>query len=659
MHTPFMITCSKLKICLGIILLFLFLSSNTFAQNDNDVCLGCHDDNSLVRERMGKEGTSVYVDENEYNSSIHKDILCVNCHFDADVEEYPHEDELDPVDCNICHSEINSNFHFSTGKIYREMKISTDLQKLNKCVFCHGKHDILPEADENSTIYRFNVHYTCGQCHGKREGNIFKYAPGEFSSKELKTLEDYKEGVHGISLLKSGLVSSATCSDCHNSHDENILNEDRKISVKVCTKCHVGISKEFQKSIHSTAKIEQPEKAAVCSTCHSSHRILEVKSDTFVLATVQQCGKCHEKLLESYWKSYHGKVNLLGYKDTAKCSDCHENHKILKMDDPESSLSTMNRLETCKKCHPNATKSFAYYIAHAETNDRKKYPILFFTEILMELLLVSVFVCFGLHSIMWLSRQIYDRKLYGKTARAKAFDPEVKFILRFKLFNRINHFIVIVSFLGLVSTGIVLKYSHLPWAPKMVKLFGGFSTAGFFHHFFGFVTFGYFIAHILYVLWNFWMSKKSIISFFCGPDSLIPMPRDIIQMYKAFKWFIRKGEKPEFDRWTYWEKFDYFAVFWGVTIIGSSGLILLFPEFFARFLPGIAINIAAIVHSDEALLAAGFIFTIHFFNGHFRIDKFPFDPVIFTGRISLEEKDLLNIKDWSKRVNLKNILSIL
>src|SRR3989338_8297729 len=98
-----------------------------------------------------------------------------------------------------------------------------------------------------------------------------------------------------------------------------------------------------------------------------------------------------------------------------------------------------------------------------------------------------------------------------------------------------------------------------------------------------------------------------------------------------------KGPRPQYGRWTYWEKFDYFAVFWGVTIIGTSGLMLWFPEFFTRFLPGWVINVASIVHSDEALLAAGFIFTVHFFNTHFRPDKFPMDTVIFTGRMTLDE----------------------
>ncbi len=112
---------------------------------------------------------------------------------------------------------------------------------------------------------------------------------------------------------------------------------------------------------------------------------------------------------------------------------------------------------------------------------------------------------------------------------------------------------------------------------------------------------------------------------------------DVKQFWESTKWFLGRGPRPRYGRFTYWEKFDYFAVFWGVFVIGSTGLLLWFPVFFTRVLPGWAINVATIIHSDEALLAVGFIFTIHFFNTHFRPDKFPMDPVIFTGRVPLEE----------------------
>jgi cytochrome b subunit of formate dehydrogenase len=130
---------------------------------------------------------------------------------------------------------------------------------------------------------------------------------------------------------------------------------------------------------------------------------------------------------------------------------------------------------------------------------------------------------------------------------------------------------------------------------------------------------------------------------------MMPTMQDWRDFVAHNKWFFGKGDKPNFDRWTYWEKFDYFAVFWGVFIIGFSGLIMWFPEWFTQFAPGWIINVALIIHSDEALLAAGFIFTIHFFNTHFRLEKFPMDTVIFSGRISKTEM-LHERKRWYDRL---------
>ena len=118
---------------------------------------------------------------------------------------------------------------------------------------------------------------------------------------------------------------------------------------------------------------------------------------------------------------------------------------------------------------------------------------------------------------------------------------------------------------------------------------------------------------------------------------MVPQPQDGIDIWRNFKWFVGRGPQPQFDRWTYWEKFDYWAVFWGMFIIGGSGLLLWFPVGFSKVLPGWMFNIAALVHGEEALLAVGFIFTFHFFNGHVRPAKFPMDTVIFTGRISEHE----------------------
>jgi cytochrome b subunit of formate dehydrogenase len=118
----------------------------------------------------------------------------------------------------------------------------------------------------------------------------------------------------------------------------------------------------------------------------------------------------------------------------------------------------------------------------------------------------------------------------------------------------------------------------------------------------------------------------------------------------TLKWFVGRGERPAYGRWTYWEKFDYFAVFWGIAVIGSTGLTLWFPVFFTRFLPGWFLNVATIIHSDEALLATGFIFTVHFFNTHLRPEKFPMDITVFTGRMPLEELERDKPREYEELV---------
>ena len=151
------------------------------------------------------------------------------------------------------------------------------------------------------------------------------------------------------------------------------------------------------------------------------------------------------------------------------------------------------------------------------------------------------------------------------------------------------------------------------------------------------VLFGVFGVH----LWDVFKRKrqdgKTLLQVITGPDSIVFNKRDVKEVVQSIRWFFGLGPRPRYGRYTYWEKFDYFAVFWGVLVIGSTGLMLWMPELFTRILPGWSVNVATIIHSDEALLAVGFIFTIHFFNTHFRPDKFPIDPVIFTGRMTVDE----------------------
>ncbi|MEJ2312384.1 MAG: hypothetical protein P8Y21_12695 [Gemmatimonadales bacterium] len=209
---------------------------------------------------------------------------------------------------------------------------------------------------------------------------------------------------------------------------------------------------------------------------------------------------------------------------------------------------------------------------------------------------------------------------------------------RFTPLERTLHLLVIISFFGLVITGIPLQFSYAPWARGLVRVLGGFQVAAVIHRLSAIIIFCYFLTHIGYVAYRITRlrSLAEVKEYLFGPHSMVPGRKDLQDMIQQFKWYLGRSERPRFDRFSYMEKFDYWAVFWGVAIIGGSGLLLWFPESFARFLPGWVFNIAMIVHGEEAFLALGFIFTIHFFNVHMRPEKFPIDLVMFTGRATAE-----------------------
>ena len=207
---------------------------------------------------------------------------------------------------------------------------------------------------------------------------------------------------------------------------------------------------------------------------------------------------------------------------------------------------------------------------------------------------------------------------------------------RFTASERVLHALLMVTFVGCALSGLPLIFSDRPWAVSLARTLGGFQGAGLIHRVCATVMIGVFITHIVLVVRRA-IVARDMLGVVWGPDSMVPQWPDAIDFYNHFKWFVGRGPRPRFDRWTYWEKFDYWAVFWGMAIIGGSGLLLWFPFFFGKLLPGWMFNLATLVHGEEALLAVGFIFTIHFFNGHLRPEKFPMDTVVFTGRISEHE----------------------
>jgi cytochrome b subunit of formate dehydrogenase len=521
-----------------------------------------------------------------------------------------------------------------------------------RCIDCHGAHDIRKRTDPESRVYRRKLPYTCGQCHknpavAAKLGIRNKYAGGR-----------YLESIHGRALLVEGLVVAPSCVDCHGTaHDIRPANDsrstvNRKQVVHTCGRCHEGVAEAYAASVHARAASSRDRNGPICIDCHTAHQVVESDA-TFALASDRICGRCHADRFRRYQLTYHGRAHSLGDKNVAACFDCHGAHTILPSSDPKSTLSAANRVTTCRQCHPRANQKFAAFLAHADPGDREHYPGLFYAFVAMTALLLGTFGFFGVHTLLWFGRGLReyfrDPTAFKEAKRLARAGSSGRAFARFEPVDRLCHLLLILSFLLLVSTGMPLKFHEAAWARSIFDMLGGAGAAAGLHRIGAFLTGVYMSIHVTRMVNLLWRAREKCrdadgkVSATCmlrlafGPDSPLPNLQDVRDFYAHVRWFVGRGPRPQFDRFTYWEKFDYMAVFWGVTVIGLSGLIMWFPGTVTRVLPGWVINVAHIIHSDEALLAAGFIFTVHFFNSHFRPDKFPMDTVIFSGAISEEE----------------------
>jgi cytochrome b subunit of formate dehydrogenase len=200
---------------------------------------------------------------------------------------------------------------------------------------------------------------------------------------------------------------------------------------------------------------------------------------------------------------------------------------------------------------------------------------------------------------------------------------------------RLAHLALALGVMMLVVTGMALLFAGSVWAPIVIKLLGGVEIAGIIHRVGASMFIGVFFGHLIYVAYYIIRNWKTWKWF--GPNSMLPNLQDLKGVIGMFKWFFGIGPRPVFDRWAYWEKFDYWAPFWGLTIVGVSGAMLWLPELTSHYLPGWVFNVGTIIHGEEAFLAAVFLFSVHFFNCHFRPDKLPQDISMFTGCVPLHE----------------------
>jgi cytochrome b subunit of formate dehydrogenase len=409
-----------------------------------------------------------------------------------------------------------------------------------------------------------------------------------------------------------------------------------------CADCHEDETDEWRESIHGGGiRNDDGERRPGCVDCHGPPHTLTFAGQS-KREMAARCVVCHEfdpsengpaspYVVDTYRETVHGKMLALGNDDAAGCADCHTGHDIHARDDPRSSVHADNRAATCRSCHESATDSFTAAISHRpHTIDADFWA--WATALAFSVLTVGIIVLLILHVILDLYRagiamlRRDGEPQHGPDDAPLAADDEVQ---RLDVHARLQHGIMIVSFVTLAFTGWPLKSAAVGVSSRLVQLLGGQSTLALAHRVAGAVLLGVSVYHLVYLAVRWRRGDLG--------TSLIPAWKDVRDLIGNLLYFIGvRRERPKFGKFTYYEKFDYWAVFWGVAIMGGTGLVLWFPELTARLLPGDFILLAFIAHSDEALLAALAIFLWHFYNVHLRPSVFPMSWVWLTGRITGE-----------------------
>lgn len=388
------------------------------APPDNDTCLACHSDTSLVSSAGRKLG----VDGPKFDASIHGNLglACVDCHTDLrTTADFPHAETLARVDCTTCHDTTVAAYNLS---IHAGARRADAASVAATCVDCHSSHEILSAKDPASMTYALNLPATCSRCHGDpaiiSQGHI---AIGNVA-------DMYKDSIHGRAISRSGLLVAANCTSCHGSHDirQKSDPESRVHRANIpatCGTCHEGIQAKYGGGVHGAALGRGSLTAPVCADCHSAHQIRRADLASWQLDVIRECGTCHEDKISTYRDTFHGQVTRLGFVRVATCASCHGSHEILPSSDDRSMTSKARLISTCQQCHAGVSEGFAQFDPHADKHNKDRNPVLYYASGFMTWLLVGVFGFFGVHAVLWLPRGFAERR---RRARESAEGPHAE-----------------------------------------------------------------------------------------------------------------------------------------------------------------------------------------------------------------------------------------
>ncbi len=610
-------------------------------------CASCHDVHEThkphMSDRVIQTCNECHAEEQaQFAGSVHAELLadgdmtCLSCH-----STHKDEEAVGRFDggCGSCHEDVEETYRSSVhrfGRLHGNEGAAT-------CADCHEGHHVLAADDPAASIHPVNIPHTCGNCHGEET-----LVAGNYVRLPI-TLASYEESVHGKADKMT--VHAATCTDCHGVHDlQHAQNAESTINhfnlSQTCGECHAEVAEEYHHSIHGQALALGIADAPTCNDCHDEHLIRgahdpDAATEPSHIAR-QLCGNCHtdpdmaskygitQGVVESYLDSYHGWAVGRGGNLVATCTDCHTTHDIRSPLDPASSIHPENVTSTCGNCHQRSNETFARSYTHASALMARGPQD--YAKIIYVALIAFVLGGMAIHNlIVWR----FEIRQHRERRRRE------NYTMRWEKVERVQHLFLLTTFIGLSITGFALRNPDVWWA-TLIGLGGHEVIRATLHRALAVILT---VASFYHMFWLMFARRGRM-----NLRTIVPMGSDFVEFIQnmGFHLGLRK-ERPNFHRFDYTQKAEYWAVIWGTIVMALTGLVLWFPDVITSWLPAWTVRVASVVHYYEAILAVSAIVIWHFFYVIFMPSEYPMSTIWLDGRMPSHEWKTMHPAEYAEK----------
>ena len=678
-----------LFVVLAVVLALSVRTASLLAAED---CLSCH---APATGMVNSQGRPITVTPFSLAHSVHKDLGCVDCH--AGAAKSGHTAKTASASCLTCHDDVAAKLSASAHAALGDPKDSS------ACIACHGTHDVVKPAARGPEF--------CATCHSTE-------------------VSQYKLSIHGRARAKMNGDAPA-CQQCHGPAHQVAASSDAKSPVNkanlpdTCGHCHsnpvlvakymFGVAKPveaYQSSVHGRAIQQGKLNAASCNDCHGVHDILpasDPRSKIWKQNVAATCATCHQDVYNTYRESIHGQAVAAGVLDAATCTDCHGEHRILALGNPQSPVSMANVSQvTCSRCHAN-TRLMARFNVPASRVPTYEDSYHGLASSSGQQTVANCASCHGVHNIFPSRdpRSTVNKANLGKTCgkchpdagerftiasvhtlpAATAGGRALRFVkafyllaipailafmivhnfldwwrkarrtleqyrmghgqVRLTLNERAQHVLLLVSFITLVITGFALKYPHLFWAEPIVQWERSFPVRGWLHRIAGVVLICASVYHVIYL-----MTKRAGRRWV---KDMLPKVRDVQDAVQTVGYNLGyRRTLPRYARFNYMEKAEYWALVWGTIVMAITGILLWAHDWVLAYLPYpmSVLDVTTAVHFYEAILATFSILVWHFYFVIFDPDVYPLKWTALTGRAP--EHEVREQEDEAEEENSEN-----